>query len=350
MSPIDSITFFGHGGRHIGMGHLARIDALTRTFRERLPSAAIRVVVPDYEEGVDYLRKGAAGFSDIVVVDRSFAERDRLPEEFTESDVAIFDCLKNPPKRLEEARGRSKVVVTIDDSDNGTGTVDMSFNPLYWPKVARNEQGRFFGDPLYMPLRDEFRDCRGTYDVNGSAARNRKKRVLVLQGGADGWNGLTRVVKMIASARSDVVVVPVAGSAYAHADDMARTMKDVEIEVDFRRNVSNMPELMQGCDAAISGCGVSIFELLCLGVPTMAMTDEEKELETAARLAELGCVLNGGRISELTEEAMRTALCRILEDRYLRGSLSKRAMEEVDGRGAARVVKAIEDRFSEVNR
>ncbi len=344
MNKICSVVFFGYGGRNMGMGHIVRIETLARAFIKECKGVEVTVVIPSQEEGVEHIQKFLGNEVKIIPVDEEYSQSELIPDNFPQCDVAIFDCLNNPSIRLRAVRRKAGLVVTFDDSGEGVREADIAFNPLYVPLFSMEDSSvSVYAAPGYMPLRREFVACREKYKTKPDLSE--KKRILILQGGVDGWNGITRIVRKLNEVRKDIIAVPVVGKAYAHYKDMKKTIEEVDIEVDLRQNVSNMPEIMIECAAAISGCGLSIFELLCMGVPSITLTDEEKELETAGRLAERFCVINLGRLSELKNESFSRALHKVLDDSRSRKKLSLCGMEEIDGNGAAKVVELIIQRY-----
>ncbi len=284
-----------------------------------------------------------------MLVDEIYTESEVIPNNFPHCDIAIFDCLNNSPARLKAVKERALVLVTFDDNSEGVLEADIAFNPLYTVQISAERISSsgvvVYDSPGYMPLRQEFVEYRGKYRVEHAISD--RKRILILQGGVDGWNGITRIMRKLNEVRKDIIAVPVVGREYAHFVEMEKTMREVDIEVDLKKDVSNMAQVMIECNAAISGCGMSLFELLCLGVPSITLTDEKKELETARRLAERLCVINLGYLSKLNNEIFSQALHKIFDDYKSRRKLSVCGMEEVDGNGAAKVVELIVQRYEE---
>ena len=74
---------------------------------------------------------------------------------------------------------------------------------------------------------------------------------------------------------TDYEFVVVLGRAKANVEELMKYNKYENIEVLY--NVSNMPELMSGCDIAITSRGRTGFELALLGIPTIAMSQNKRE-------------------------------------------------------------------------
>lgn len=325
----------------MGMGHIMRVETLARTFYAH--DFEVNVIIPAFEEGLTHIRQTLGDKINVIAVDTSYAESSVLPQEFPRGDVAVFDCLRNPPHRLRQARTKTSCVVVFDDEGEGVYEADLSFNPLYLPQFSRVELAtkrvKLFDEPKYMPLREEFFRFRDRW--RRADDERKQKRLLLLQGGVDGWNGIIRILSMIDRVRKDIVVVPVTGAAYLHEEELKRTISELEIIVDWQKGVRRMSEVMVNCDAAISGCGLSIFELLCMGIPSLALTDESKEVHTAARLQQRGCLINLGLLKALDDKSLAVGLSQVLDNENKRDALTRSAREAVDGKGAEYVVEEV---------
>ena len=64
----------------------------------------------------------------------------------------------------------------------------------------------------------------------------------------------------------------------------------------------------------------------------------ENQRPNATSLDELGVAGNLGWHGELSEEKVRAAVMRLLDDPALRASMSQKGLALVDGRGASRIV------------
>ena len=107
--------------------------------------------------------------------------------------------------------------------------------------------------------------------------------------------------------------------------------------------VTNMCELMQQSDLAITGGGNTMFELACVGVPGIVLCGEEFEEETADRIEKYGIVENLGFGGRVSPERIYERVHLLMEDKSRRSEMSRRGQELIDGRGAERTVKLIKE-------
>ncbi len=98
---------------------------------------------------------------------------------------------------------------------------------------------------------------------------------------------------------------------------------------------------MATCCFAISGSGVTLYDLLASGVPTIAVGFDRLQLRTADAFHERGAVLSAGAIDRLSSGALVRACMEMLDNRSLVQRLSETGRMLVDGKGLSRVVEIV---------
>ncbi len=96
---------------------------------------------------------------------------------------------------------------------------------------------------------------------------------------------------------------------------------------------------MATCRFAISGSGVTLYDLLASGVPAIAVAFDRIQLRTADAFHERGAVLSAGLLEHLTDAALLGHCIEMLENRTLVQRLSETGRMLVDGKGLSRVVE-----------
>ena len=105
-------------------------------------------------------------------------------------------------------------------------------------------------------------------------------------------------------------------------------------------NVKNMPALMAKADLALSSAGRTITELSCLGVPTLCLAQNSKELTHTHTTVNNGVIMLGlgALVSIETISAHVSKLCTDIE---LRRTLHERALSATSGRSNSSIVARI---------
>lgn len=162
---------------------------------------------------------------------------------------------------LPEAR-----IINFEDDGEGVLKADLVFNALYsegsLPQVKAGEQYYISGKTFmfYEPIR----------------IKEKVERVFISFGGADPQNYTDRLLKMISKPEYSLVhFVVVLGRAKENVEQLLKFNEYDNIEVLY--DVSNMPELMSSCDIGITSRGRTGYELAILGIPAIAMAQNQRE-------------------------------------------------------------------------
>jgi spore coat polysaccharide biosynthesis predicted glycosyltransferase SpsG len=98
---------------------------------------------------------------------------------------------------------------------------------------------------------------------------------------------------------------------------------------------------MSSCRFAVSGSGVSLYELAASGVPTIAVAFDRLELRTADAFQELGAALCAGLMEDVTPTRMLCHATELMNNRSLVLRLARAGPMLVDGKGLSRVVDIV---------
>jgi len=102
-----------------------------------------------------------------------------------------------------------------------------------------------------------------------------------------------------------------------------------------------MPEQIAHADVAIGGAGTTSWEMCFLGLPGLGVVLADNQQGVADELSKQGILVNLGRSSELAQSTVATELRRLAGSPSARREMSVRGRALVDGRGAERVVSAL---------
>lgn len=157
-------------------------------------------------------------------------------------------------------------LVNFEDDGEGAMKADLVFNALYskadLPQVRAGEKYYIAGKTflMYKPI----------------TIREKVENVFVAFGGADPSNYSDRILSLAVKPEYQAVhFTVVLGKAKKNVEQLMEYGKYPNIDVYF--DVANMPELMTGCDMALTSRGRTGYELALLGIPTIAMAQNERE-------------------------------------------------------------------------
>jgi spore coat polysaccharide biosynthesis predicted glycosyltransferase SpsG/RimJ/RimL family protein N-acetyltransferase len=161
------------------------------------------------------------------------------------------------------------------------------------------------------------------------------RNVLLSSGGTDIRAFLPELVETLVRAPGDFTVTAVAGPFNAH-----RARLEAAVASSPRARLVSSPDemlpLLLEADAAVSTAGQTLYELACVGCPTVALAviaNQQAQLEAFGR-AGLTLPASG------PAEAARLLL-ELVSDEPRRRALSKAGQAAVDGQGALRVARRV---------
>jgi UDP-2,4-diacetamido-2,4,6-trideoxy-beta-L-altropyranose hydrolase len=192
--------------------------------------------------------------------------------------------------------------------------------------------------PKFALLRREFMAKRGSAHIVADKAR----KLLVTLGGADADNVTKKVID--ASAGTGLEVRVAVGGSNPHLPSLREAVEEVSrgaTKVDLVVNSNDMPQLMAWADMAVAAAGSTSWELAFSGLPTLFIILADNQAGNAREMERRGFGLCLGEHSEFDQQRFRDSVSRLAADRPLRADFASCGIQMVDGRGAARVARAL---------
>ena len=236
-------------------------------------------------------------------------------------------------------RSHARLLV-IDDLALVRRDCDILLNQNYLPGVKDQYAAimgappcRLLTGPRYALLLRQFATAS-----NARARDGNVKKVLVSFGGGNQAPATLKTVRALAGLCSPELVVDVAVGV---GDRKLARLADELPNVTLHINTDDMASLMVNADIAIGAFGVSTWERLCVGVPSIVNTVADIQERPAQALADDGYVVYLGCDGEVSPESIAKAVNRLSDDPALVKFLSRRGMELVDGFGAKRTAQTV---------
>lgn len=323
-----------------GTGHVVRALALG----DELASRGVHVTVFGEVTGVPWLTDQIErrGLSVVAAPDD--------PEALAglARDAAV-DAVVLDGYHLDPACGRAlhdagiTVLSVLDDTFGGGQEADLYLDQNFGATPAPGvDPDRQLLGLDYSLFRDEVLRHRPT---TSRPAPSATPRVLAVFGGSDPYAAAPVVVPLLlASGRPAHVVAVAARPEIATALEALPTAPGQQVEV-----VAPTPDLAAlaaTCDVAVTAAGSSVWEFLCLGLPSMLVCVVDNQAPGYDAVTQRGLAEPFGHLSRLRgDEAVRSAAVAVAEallsDPERQESLATAGMSLVDGRGRARVADAL---------
>lgn len=318
----EKIGIYVNGNNKMGLGHIYRSLELADEFQSK----------PDilFDKNQTDISVFGNTTHSLVPIDGLSDLLDRCRKRHY--TLFINDILTTSVEYMDALRAQlppSSKIVNFEDAGDGRAKADAVFNALLshdnLPNVFSGEQfyisGKLF--TYYHPV----------------PIRKKATKVLITFGGADPQNYSFRLLQIASKKKYDgyrfVVVLGRANKNASDLVDYAASFPNVKV----LRDVSNMAEVMSACDFAFTSRGRTCYELAMLGVPSIAMAQNDREEQHGFANSENGFLYLGLNPSDEIIEAALDMYLRLSKD--ARCELQQRMLKHDLKNGRSRVMGII---------
>lgn len=189
--------------------------------------------------------------------------------------------------------------------------------------------------PRFSLLRPEFAQTRRRATATADV-----RRLLLTFGGSDAARLTFQVLAAMKCLPGRFSTTVIVGAANPHRHELveaARSLTDVQILVD----PVDMPAVMANADLAIAALGGTVWELACIGVPTLVISVGDRQGAIAKMLDVYGSHRWLGDSEPLEQGEIVEALITLADDAPGRAIMCRLGQSLVDGEGAGRVADAL---------
>jgi spore coat polysaccharide biosynthesis protein SpsF len=317
------------GGGQFGDGHVRRMIAMARAFRDREGVRAI-FAVHGTEDALAGVR--LAGFeADLIGADGTEIESliaERRP------DFALFDC-RTGPSLNEMARISKSVEVTavIDDLSERRLAADLA----YYSPIPLAQRLDWHGSACTPRIGWEWTLL--ALDQDGVRPRPPSPRptLLVAVGGGD-KSGLALcaargLARLDAVFRARFVIDP----QLMNRDAVASAIVRLKSNFETIEGADNLANEYASADLALAVFGDAAYQLAAHGVPALYLCLTEEHALSASAFEYAGMGLSLGAAEAVSEELLAKSVWALLGDTARRREMRAAGLMTLDGEGAARI-------------
>ena len=315
-----NILIHADAGKELGMGHVYRCLALAQELARHNVLIATTKTMPLGKEFFS-----AQVFEHVVIDSR--ADLAKLATTHL-AHLTVLDILDTDAELVRGIQATGSKVVTFEDLGTGAEVADLLVSDLYPnPRVREAKQLTGIENAILAPSFETLSRKHETSD--------KVNRVLVLFGGTDPSELATKSLRALEEIGFGGEVVCIRGLG---ASDISA--KDFKLNLQVLRNVKNMPAQMASADLALSSAGRTITELAQIGVPTICLAQNQKEL-SHTHATESNGVLNLGLGLEVTIQDLSKSLRGLIESKEQRLKLHQSSLMATRSRSNSNVVDRI---------
>ncbi|MDZ7924550.1 MAG: UDP-2,4-diacetamido-2,4,6-trideoxy-beta-L-altropyranose hydrolase [Marinagarivorans sp.] len=250
-----------------------------------------------------------------------------------------------------ELRKHCQKIMVIDDLADRDYCCDLLLDQNFGRKASDyqkyiNADAELLIGTDYCLLRAQFLKAHAR---SAKVLTQSPKKILLSFGGVDQDNFTLKALKTLVNSgylsKNPLAQVAIlVGGQYPHSIFLNNFINNILLSgraknITCHKNIDNVAELMATCDMAIGACGSTVWELCCLAVPALLVATANNQLSAITQLNEAGIIM------ALQADNFERELTDALNNKNIiteLNALSQRALQCVDGKGMARVIKQME--------
>ena len=244
-------------------------------------------------------------------------------------DLIINDILDTKQNYIKALIKLGKKVINFEDLGKGSKFAHLTINAIYSKK--KDYQKSYFGYKYFL-LRDEF-------ILKPPIVINQKvKNILITFGGVDPKNYTKKVITAIHKdcEKRKINIQVITGFGY----NCLHTLKSFK-NIEILKNVQNISDHMSNADLIFSSAGRTTYEIASLGVPSIILVQNNRELEHSFCNYKNGFI-NLGLGTLVNNQSIRDNFINTIENYNKRKSMSKFMLKKDLKLGKQRVINLIE--------
>ena len=335
--PAVRVAFRIDGASAIGLGHLRRCLALAQALRALGVESLVQLDGDDRALALAMtagLEVSAVAWGDDLRAIGEWCGRLRASALVVDSYAFSSDDL-----RALVAAGRP--VIVFSDTADRELPVDVVINGAVGAErlgYRGSPHTRYLLGPRYLALQPEFAEAAPR------TIHDHLQRALLTIGGADPGRLTARLIRWAIAGLGAVTLDVVAGPLVDDVASIREAVRSVPGRVTLHESPKHLRDLMLAADLAITGGGQTVYELAAIGTPMVAIRLAENQRLNVEAMRDAGVIEYAGGVDDAALESVLVAtLAAVGADPRRRAEMSQRGRDLVDGRGAARLARALVD-------
>lgn len=320
-----NIYIFTEGGKDYGLGHVARCSSIYQAF---IKKGFIPRFLINGDDTVDSILKNVDFEIFNWLNDFSFLKS---------LDIVIIDSYCADFKIYEQISNKVSLAVYIDDNNRLKYPKGIVINGLINASdlnYPENDDVCYLLGSKFTPLRQDF------WNVSNFKINENINSILITMGGNDLRNLTPKILELLNKNFPEINKKVIISNSFNNVSEI-ESLKNDNVDLIYSPNSENMLNSMLNVDLAISASGQTLYELACIGVPTIAIgvIDNQKDninnWQNIGFIEYAGCWNNEKLLDNILDKIDYLKNKEIRHDKWLIG------IQNIDGNGSKRIVKEI---------
>ena len=329
--PNKKITILTEGGQQLGFGHITRCISICQHFDKFGVESEFIV------EGDDSVLSMLQDYPSTLM---DWIGNKLVLSKLQNSAFILIDSLRVTSDQIKAIQEISANIIYIDD-EKRQNILDKGF-VLDWTVLSdkrkhflpRKKNVTYLLGSRYTPLRRAFTSLKKV------VIKQKLENILISFGGSDVRNLTPLVLKNLNEKYPDYKKTVVVGAGFENVESIESCQSE-NVTLAYDVDANKMASLMQKSDIAISSGGQTLYELACLGVPTIAILLVDNARDDTEGWAKVGAVEYIGDFDDMDLMTRLTASIEKLGSYEARYDLQHNGAKFIDSSGGDLIVSTI---------
>lgn len=325
MIEMRKVLFRCDGGSipEIGTGHVVRCSLLADKLKST-KEFEIAFLMKDYREGIKQVSDRGYHVYKIPLEKDELEETINVIKDFS-PEIVVIDRLDTEEDYMKKIKETGVILITLDDIGLGQKYADITINAIRESGVSLYE------GPEYVVLPE----------IKFKGKKPKDRRVFLCFGGYDHLNLTLKTMKALENLDKEIDIAVVVDVAYAHRNELNNFIKKSKRNFRIYFQPKNIGALFDQADIAVISGGLTLFEAMARGIPSLVLCQYEHQVETARRYEKKRATICLGMGDSLDEKTIYARVNELIKNKVLKESLRNNGMMLVDGKGLERVFNLI---------
>lgn len=310
------------GEEELGMGHIYRCLSLAYHLTGH---DILFVTKKNYQLGVNKLKDS---YFPLKIINEDNDVLD-IVDEF-HPDIVVNDILDTDREYMKALKRKVPRIINFEDRGKGLKYADCVINALFADKCNGNVYNGF----EYFFIRDEF--LTAVPKTFSEKVRN----IVILFGGSDP-SDLTRktysIFQKISEKFPEISFHVITGFGYRYKNEVKT---DEEHHIYIHNDVKRVSKYLAEADLAVTSQGRTMYELACMGVPSVVLAQNAREMEHMFANISNGFI-SLGMGKQQDDKTIQSTIEWLINTPYVRKQMHELLLEKDFTKGQERVIKLI---------
>lgn len=230
-------------------------------------------------------------------------------------ECIILDLLHLELKTFEKLQSRFNKIVSISPIFNFNAEVSAVFSRTKYTTNIETLGNKFIGGLQYTIINKNIAKQNKTTFV-----KNLNKQTInigIAMGGGDAANRTLAIINELRHVKAKCTIWAMLGEGYKHSLDkiIEAIESDSQHEVILAKNNRSMWQLLGNCSFIITTSGITSYEAVYAGIPTITFYENENQYFLIKELIEKNVTINGGIFKDNSVLKLSNIIDSLLKDK-----------------------------------